>query len=115
MKINAFPAILAAAISALLAYGLYSFCKTPGQELLLAIGGFVCFFLTLSVGVAVRFEEGRTSTNTAVLGWFFFFIMLISHVVFTFILFATPVYIIINGVLLLASLGVIYAVAKAKQ
>lgn len=115
MKINIFPTILAAAVSALLAYGLYSFCKTSGQEILLAIGGFICLFLALAVGVAVRFEQGRTSTNTAVLGWVFFFLLLASHIVFAFIQFATPSYVIVNGILLLAFLGVTYAVARAKQ
>lgn len=115
MKIKAFPIILAAAISALLAYGLYALCKTPGQEALLAFGGFLCLFLPLASAVGVRFEQSRTSTNTAVLGWVFFLLLAISHTVFAFILFSTPAYVIVNGILLLAFLGVTYAIANAKQ
>ena len=115
MKVNIVPAIIAAAVSALLAYGLYALCHAAGQETLLALGGFVCLFLPMATAIAVRFPEGRTSTNTAVLGWVFFFVLLISHAVFAFVQFAPPSYIIINGILLLIFLGVTYAVAKAKQ
>lgn len=115
MKVNIVPTIIAAAVGALFAYALYALCKTPGQETLLAVGGFVCLFLTLASGIAVRFEQGRISTNTAVLGWVFFFLLLISHFVFAFVHFATPSYIIINGILLVTFIGITYAVSKAKQ
>ena len=115
MKINIVPSIIAAAISALLAYGLFSFCHTEDGKILLTIGGFISLFLTLAVGIGVRFPEGRTSTNTAVLGFVFFFLLLASNIIFTFVNFSSPTYIIINGLLTLIFIGVTYAVAKAKQ
>ena len=115
MKINIVPTIIAAAISALLAYGLCALCKTEGQEMLLAIGGFVCMFFALATGMGIRFEQTRTSANTAVLGWVFFLLMVISNTIFAFVQFTTPVYIITNGIFLLAFIGITYAVAKAKQ
>lgn len=113
MKINVVPALLAVAVSALLAYGLYAL--GVNHRLLLAIGGFICFFFTMAGAVALRFEQGRTSTNTAVLGWVFFLILVASHIIFAFIHFASPFYIIINGILLVAFIGTTYAVAKTKQ
>lgn len=115
MKINIVPTIIAAAISALLAYALYTLCKTSGQETLLAIGGGVCFFLTLATCFGVRFEQGRTSANTSVLGIVFFLLLLLSHGVFAFVQFEAPAYVIINGLLLVSFVGITYSVAKAKQ
>lgn len=115
MKINTVPIIIAIAICALLAYAFYAFCKTPGQEALLAIGGFICLFVPMATALAMRFEEKRTSANVAVLGWVFFLILLVSHIVFAFINFHTPVYIIVNGLLLLAFVGIAYSVGKARQ
>lgn len=115
MKINPIPTIIAAAISALLAYALYALCHAQGQELLLALGGFICSFLTLGTCFGVRFEQGRTSVNTAVVGWVFFFIMLISNAIFAFVHFSAPVYVITNGILLLTLIGITYAIAQAKQ
>ena len=42
MKINVIPALIAAAISALLAYALFAFGVS--HRLIMAIGGFLCFF-----------------------------------------------------------------------
>lgn len=115
MKIKIVPTIIALAIGAILAYCLYSLCKTEGREWIIAIGGFICLFLPLATGIGVRFAESRTSVNTAVLGWVFFLLMLISHGIFAFVQFSVPVYVIVNGILLIAFLGVTYAVAKARQ
>ena len=115
MKIKFVPTMIAAAVSALLAYALYVLCKTEGQEVLLAIGGGVCFFLSLATCFGIRFEQGRTSVNTSVIGIVFFLLLLISHGIFAFAKFAVPAYVIINGILLLVFIGVTYAVAQAKQ
>ena len=115
MKIKFVPTILAAAISELIAYALYAFCKTEGLELLLAIGGGVCVFLPLAATFGVRFKQGRTSVNTSVTGLVFFLLLLISHGIFAFVHFSVPAYVIINGILLLTFIGVTYAVAMAKQ
>lgn len=59
--------------------------------------------------------ELRTSANTAVLGGVFFFILLLSHLIFAFTAFHIPAYVIINGILILLFILVVYAVAKTKQ
>ena len=115
MKVKFVPTLIAAGISALVAYALYSVCKLEDAKMILAIGGFVCLFFPLATCLGVRFEQGRTSANTAVLGGVFFFILLVSHFIFAFTVFRTPAYLIINGIILLIFILVAYAVAKAKQ
>lgn len=115
MKINLIPSLIALAISALIAYALYSFCKTEGHELLLAIIGGISMFLPLATCFGVRFPESRTSTNIAVIGGVFFGIMLVAGLVFAFVQFSTPALIIVDGLLLLIFLLCVYTVAKAKQ
>ena len=115
MKIKVIPIFFAAAISALIAYALYIFCKTEGQELLLAIGGGISLFLPLATCFGVRFPQGRTSANIATIGGVFFAILLITQIIFTFVQFSTPVFVIVTGLLLLVFLSSVYAVAKAKQ
>ena len=115
MKINIIPTIIALAVSALAAYALYAFCKTEGQELLLAIGGGIALFLPLATCLGIRFEQGRTSANTAAVGGVFFAVLLIAQLIFAFVQFSTPAYVITNGMLLLVFLLCVYAIAKAKQ
>lgn len=115
MKIKAIPTFIAAAICTLIVYGFFSLCKTPRQELLLAIGGFVCLFPALGTCLGVRFEQGRTSANLAVIGGVFFVIQLVCLLIFTFVSFSTTSFVVVNGIILLIFLLVTYGVAKAKQ
>ena len=115
MKVNIIPTMIALAISALIGYALYALCKTEGQELLLAIGGGIALFLPLATCLGLRFEQGRTSANTAAVGGVFFVVLLIAQLFFAFVQFSTPAYVITNGILLLVFIGVVYGVAKAKQ
>ena len=115
MKINIIPTLIALAISALIAYALYSFCKTEGLELLLAIVGGIAMFLPLATCLGVRFPEGRTSVNLVTIGGVFFGIMLVAQLIFTFVHFATPALIIVDGLLLLVFLLCAYAIGKARQ
>ncbi len=115
MKINIVPTIIALAISALIAYALYVLCKTDGQELLLAIGGGIATFIPLATTLGVRFEQSRTSVNIATLGGVFTGIMLICCFIFALVRFATPVFIIVAGLLTLIFIIIVYGIAKAKQ
>ncbi|MBO4543343.1 MAG: hypothetical protein J5725_09215 [Bacteroidales bacterium] len=45
----------------------------------------------------------------------FFAVLLIAQLIFAFVQFSTPAYVITNGMLLLVFLLCVYAIAKAKQ
>ena len=115
MKVKVVPTIIALGISVLLAYALYEICHTEGKEIMLAIGGGICLFLTLATSLGVRFEQSRTSANTAVIGVVFFVAMAISNALFAYLHFETHTYIIVNGILMLLFLLIVYLVAKEKQ
>lgn len=114
MKIKVVPTIVAVAASALIAFGLYTWCKTDGQQILLAIGSFLTLFISLATCIGISFE-GRTTANTATVGGLFFAILFISNLIFTFVQFHPQVYVILNGLLLLILILIIYTIAKTKQ
>lgn len=114
MKIKAVPTIIAVLISALVAFGFYSWCRTSDNQWLLAIGSFLCLFVPLMFCVGVSFE-GRTTASTIALGGIFFALMLVVNLIFTFIEFGIPAYVIVNGILLLLLILIIYVIAKVKQ
>ena len=114
MKFNAVTSLIALAIVALLAFGLYSWCRFAELNLLVAIFGGVACLLTLGTSLGISFEQPRKSTNIKVLSSLFFTIFLISNVVFCCLAsFSVPVYVIINGVLLLLWFLSCYGIAKA--
>ncbi|MEI7983740.1 MAG: hypothetical protein WCI71_18980 [Bacteroidota bacterium] len=114
MKINFVQSIIAIAVSLLIAYGLYSFHSSE-NKILLSLGSFVFFATTLLLTIGTSFQLPRTTTNVRVVSGIFFVVALISNLVFTFITFSVPSYVITNGILLLVFILIAYSINKAKQ
>jgi hypothetical protein len=114
MKINFVQTIIAIAVSLLIAYGLYSFHSSE-NKILLSAGSFVFLATALVMTIGASFELPRTTTNIKVVSGIFFVIALISNLIFTFINFSVPSYVIINGILLLVFILIAYSINKAKQ
>jgi len=114
MKINLVQTIIAIAVSALIAYGLYNFHDGENQ-ILLSVGSFVFLASTLVLTIGTSFQLPRTTTNVRVVSGIFFAVALISNLIFTFIAFSIPSYVITNGILLLVFILIAYSINKAKQ
>ena len=114
MKINFVETIIAIAVSLLIAYGLYSFHDSE-NKILLSAGSFVFLATTLILTIGTSFELPRTTTNVRVVSGIFFAVALISNLIFTFIAFSIPSYVITNGILLLVFILIAYSINKAKQ
>jgi len=114
MKINFVQMIIAVAVSLLIAYGLFCFHDSE-NKILLSVGSFIFLASTLILTLGTSFELPRTTTNVRVVSGIFFVIALISSLIFTFINFAIPTYIITNGILFLVFVSVVYSIQKAKQ
>lgn len=114
MKLNFITTIIAIAVSLLIAYGLYS-CHNFENKILLSAGSFVFLATALVMTIGASFKLPRTSTNIKVVSGIFFAIALISNLIFTFINFSVPSYIIINGILILVFILIVYSTNKAKQ
>jgi len=112
MKINFVQAFIAIALSALIAYGLYSF-HNGGNKILLCAGSFVFLSVSLILSFGINFEQSRTTTNIRVLSGFFFTIALIINLLFNFISFSVASYIVTNGILLLIYILIVYSINKA--
>lgn len=114
MKINFVQTIIAIAVSLLIAYGLYSFHDSE-NKILLSAGSFLFLATTLVLTIGTSFQLPRTTTNVRVVSGIFFAVALISNLIFTFISFSIPSYVITNGILLLVFILIAYSINKAKQ
>ena len=114
MKINFVQTIIAIVLSLLIAYGLYSFHDSE-NKILLSTGSFVFIATTLVLSIGISFQLPRTTINTKVISGIFFAVALISNLIFTFIKFTVPSYVIINGILLLVFILIAYLINKSKQ
>jgi len=114
MKINLVQTVIAIALSLLIAFGLYSFHSSE-NKILLSAGSFIFLAVTLIITIGASFELPRTTTNVKVVSGIFFAIALISNLIFTFISFSVPSYVITNGILLLVFILIAYSINRAKQ
>jgi len=114
MKLNFVNFFIALLISTLLSYGLFSFNKSE-NDMLLTLGGFLCFLLTLVISMGVDFQRQRTTTNIRVVSIVFFLITLVSNLIFANFVFNVPLYIIINGVLILIYIFIAKSIYTSKQ
>jgi len=114
MKINFVLTTIAVAISALIAYGLYSFHDSENKPLL-TIGSFVSLAVTLAITIGAGFKESRTGTNIKTVSSIFFVVALLSNLIFTFISFSVPAYVITNGIILMIYILILYSINKANQ
>lgn len=114
MKLNFVPTIIAIAVSLLISYGLYCFHVTENKVILSACS-FLFLASTLVIAIGASFENPRATTNISVVSGLFFVLTLCSNLIFTFMIFSMPSYIIINGILLLTFILIVYSIHKAKQ
>jgi tetrahydromethanopterin S-methyltransferase subunit C len=114
MKINPVQTAIAVAISLLITYGLYSASESENR-LLLSVGSFVFLAATLIVTLGAKFELSRTAANIKITSGTFFIIAFISNLVFTFLYFSVPSYVIVNGILFFTFILITYSISKAKE
>lgn len=115
MKVDIIYAVIAAAISALIAYGCYAICDYEEVQLLITIASGVQF-LILSLGtIAVSLTESRSTVMFRILSGVFFGIAVISNLIFACFEFNKPLYIILNGIVLLIYILSALGIARSQQ
>lgn len=116
MKLNIILSLIATMLCAIIAYGMYTWCKYIDMQLLVSIFGGICLLLPLGTALGIQFPDSRTLLNLRILSFICFFILLISNIVFCCLPhFTIAVYIISNGLLLILWLLGVYGVTKANS
>jgi hypothetical protein len=111
MKINPVTTAIAIAISALIAYGFYSF-NDNALKVLLSIGSFVILAICLVFTIGGRYDYYATNVNVRSASLFFFVVGFASHLIFSFLQFTIPVYIVTHGIILLLYLLTLYKITR---
>ena len=113
MKFNPVISALAICICALIAYGFYSFSSTTHKELL-AAGSFIFLSATLLFAIGMRYGGYGSSANGRTVSLLFFGLAFVLNLVFSFIDFTVPAYIVVHGILLLVYILGIYLVTRRR-
>lgn len=114
MKIDFIKTVISLAISALIAYGFFSFHHSENSQILIWTS-FIELFLSSFFVLGLRFGLNRTTTNVRVVSLIFFLVFLATNIVFSFFPFSKQLFIIINGLIVLTGVLIVYSLFKAKQ
>ena len=115
MRANIFLTIISLLLAGLIGY--WVFCNAKGQEqdTLCGICSTICFLATLIPAIGIRYESERIGTNIRVLSGMFFVAFLVSHFYFANYGIQMPLYVILNGILLVIYLGIFYKIQGLKD
>lgn len=104
--------IISLLFAALVAYALYSFCRSEELRWMITLLGGVSIFLSWAGTLAVSLPEKSRNVNFKVLGGLCAVIITALQIVFTFSAVSLPTYTLVSGAVLLIWLAIAYAIAK---
>ena len=115
MKIDFVKTIIAVAISCLLAYGFYAICKVDELRWLLTIVSGVAMTITLAFTLGIKPKAERTSVMFTTMSSIFFVVITVMDFIFAFVNFSKPVFVILNGIILLIYALIANRMFKCKE
>ena len=115
MKLDVVKSLIAVAISALLAYACYEICNYEHVRWVITAGAFVTIGTPMMLALGVSSQQERSSAMQKTLSWVFLLIEIVSNGVFVFLDFSIPVYIIINGLILLTFVLIYNSIYRTKM
>lgn len=113
MTVNPIFAIISLGISALIAYGLHE--NSNQNQILLAVVSGVFLLSTLGIAIALKLKNRDVTWNMRIVATIFFVIALVTNLIFSFLNFSVPSYIIINGILYLIFVLICYGIGRIKM
>lgn len=112
MKFNFVTSLLATTLVVLITYFL-SFNAAEQNKLLIMGGCFLTLTTTLIGAISITFENKRSTVLVRITSWVFFFIQLISHILFTVAdQFDLPTYTLVAGGLIIIYAIITYSLSS---
>ena len=115
MKLDIVKSLIAVAISALLAYACYEICDYENVRWVIAAGALVTIGAPVMLALGVSSQQERSSVMLKTLSWVFLLIEIVSNGIFVFFDFSIPVYIIVNGLILLILVLIYNSIHRTKM
>ena len=112
MKIDFVKSLIAIAISALLAYAIYEICNYEQVKWVITIGAFVTIVFPMLFAMGISAKQERGAIMLKALSYVFLTCEIILNGIFVLFDFSVPLYIIINGIILLIYVLIYYFICK---
>ena len=113
MKLNVFRTFICIGLAGLSAFGFFMSNEADTFRVLITVGSALSLLITLGGMLALSSSNRGQIVNIRVISGIFFLLLLIVHIIFSFIGIRFPPYIILTGVLLLLHLLTCYFISRA--
>jgi hypothetical protein len=114
MKPNMFLSLISIAIACLVGYLAFNITEEKYYNILCGIFSTICFSATLLPAMGLHYKSNRLGVNIRILSIIFFVVFLISHFCFANFGIMMPLYVILNGIILLVYLAILYKMQNIK-
>lgn len=115
MKIDFVKALVAVALSALIAYACYSICDYDSLRWTVTVGAFIAIGIPMFLALSTSTNNSRVTVLVSITSWVVALLMIGTNVIFAFCEFSTPWYIILNGIILLIYLLIYRSLYKQQD
>lgn len=115
MKINLILTVIAALVVGLLVYWVHTVIQAPDAVDTMTYGSGICFIVTLLPIVGIQYDSSRLGINIRIVSTLFFVAFLVSQFCFANFVSNIPLYVIVNGLLLVIFLLVFYKIQGIKR
>lgn len=102
-------------LAGLCGYLAFSLAQGKENDFVCGIASTICFLGTLIPCMGLKHESASINANIRVLSGTFFFIFLVSHILFAIFGIRMPFYVIINGILLVVFMAFLYKLQSIKN
>lgn len=99
-------------MSALLAYACYEICDFENRRWVITVGSFMTISIPLLLAIGLFSKDKRSAISLKLLSWVMVFIETVVNFIFVFFEFSTPVYVIVNGIILVLFTLIYHSIYK---
>ena len=114
IKINIIQTILAIGINVIIGFAFYNYAHTE-YKLIFGIATGILLTIISFLMMGISHPNAKTNINTKTVSGIFYIIILVTNLIFMFINFKLPIFIIINGIIFLIYLSIYSAIQKSRQ
>lgn len=115
MKIDVVKGLISIAIGALLAYACYEICNYEALKWVITLGAFITISVPAFMALGISSKQERSAVVLAILSWTILFVEIVANSIFVFFDFSVPLYVVVNGVMLLLYTCIYYSIYKKKM
>jgi hypothetical protein len=113
MRLNTFLAVLCCVAAGMISFAVHTY--SGKQSLVLGVGSLLCIAVSLIAGVAVTFENAKTSMLARTASWVVILLQITAQFAFSAVgNVEVATYLLVSGLLMITHMGIVYQISRTR-